>query len=204
MEHNNKYEHDIVYIHGAFASSICFNRMRERLPDHNAHNIEYNIDQDLESIILDISAYITKIGRPVSIISHSLGGVIAVAVSNINPLVSTILTMGTPFGGSKAANIMKWFNHHIMFESICTTSSTLRRIAKTPISCPVTCIVTSKMGNPMFTELNDGVVTVASQMTLKGAHYIKLSVTHSEVLVMDESITIARNMIFVKDNVCIM
>lgn len=186
----------IVYIHGAFASSIGFIRIMEKLPNHIAYTPEYTIEDALDHIIMNISNSISEVGEPVSIVSHSLGGVIAVAISQINPLVTNILTMGTPFGGCKAADMIKWFNKHIMFDNISTTSPILRRIAKTPLTCPIKSIVTSKGGNPMFTEPNDGVVTVASQTMLLGPEYVYMDVNHSEVLVTDLAIQIAKDFIF--------
>ena len=188
----------IFYIHGAFSSAIGFTRIIEKLPDHTAHTPEYTVDHSLESIILDINAQIVKLGKPVTIVGHSLGGVIAVAISHINPLVTNVVTMSSPFGGSKAADVMKWFNHHIMFESICTTSATLRRIRTSKLQCPVTSIITNKGGNPMFTEPNDGVVTVASQLALAGSKYVTLSVGHSEVLLTDDAVKITHDIVFAK------
>jgi pimeloyl-ACP methyl ester carboxylesterase len=186
----------IVYVHGACASGKSFTRIKEKLPEHQAHIVEYTMDTDLELVVAKIDAMIKQIGKPVSIISHSLGGVLSVAASHMNPLITGVMTMGTPFGGCKAADMIRWFNRHIMFEGISTHGAVIRRNLATPLSCRVVSVVTSKSGNPMFMEPNDGVVTVASQTALKGPEYIHLYNTHNEVLMSDEVVAIAKSFIF--------
>lgn len=186
----------IVYVHGACASGKSFTRIIEKLPEHQAHIVEYTMDTDLEQVVRKIDAMIKQIGKPVSIISHSLGGVLSVAASHMNPLITGVMTMGTPFGGCKAADMIRWFNRHIMFEGISTHGVVIKRNLSTPLNCRVVSVVTSKSGNPMFLEPNDGVVTVASQVALKGPEYIYLHNTHNEVLMSDEVVAIAKSFIF--------
>ena len=187
----------IVYVHGAFSSGKSFTRIQEKLPAHHAYFVEYTMDTDLEQVVAKINAAVKTIGKPVSIISHSLGGVLSVAASHMNPLIDNVLTIATPFGGCKAADMMRWFNHHIMFDAISTKGPVIRKNLGKPISCTVKSIVTSKGGNPMFFEANDGVVTVASQVALKGPEYVHLNFNHSEILMTDEAVEIARSFIFV-------
>jgi pimeloyl-ACP methyl ester carboxylesterase len=186
----------IVYVHGACASATSFTRIKEKLPDHQAYFIEYTMDTDLSVVVSKIALLVNTIGEPVSIISHSLGGVLSVAASHVNPLITSVMTMATPFGGCKAADMIRWFNRHIMFEGISTQGKLITKTLRTPISCPVVSVVTSKSGNPMFAEPNDGVVSVASQTALKGPNYIHLNYTHNEVLMSDEVVSIAKNLIF--------
>lgn len=154
------------------------------------------MDLELEKVVAKIDALVKSIGEPVSIISHSLGGVLSVAASHMNPLIQGVMTMGTPFGGCKAADVIRWFNRHIMFEGISTHGSVIRKNLNTPLSCRVVSIVTSKGGLPMFLEPNDGVVTVASQVALKGPEYIYLNHSHNEVLMSDEAVAVAQTFIF--------
>lgn len=186
----------IVYVHGACASGKSFTRIKEKLPEHQAHFVEYTMDSELEVIVAKIDELIKNIGAPVFIISHSLGGVLSVAASHLNPLITGVMTMGTPFGGCKAADLIRWFNRHIMFEGISTHGRLITKTLNKPLSCRVVSVVTSKSGNPMFLEPNDGVVSVASQVALRGPNYIYLNYSHNEVLMSDEVVSIAQNFIF--------
>lgn len=190
-------EHTIVYIHGAFASQRSFVRIKDKLPAHTQITPEYSVETELSQIIENIDAMITQYGKPVSIVGHSLGGVIAVAIANNNPLVQKIITMGTPFGGCKAADLFKWFNPHVMFDGISTKSTIIRKNLASKLKCPVRSLVTTHGNNPMFFEPNDGVVSVASQISLKGPEYIQVPFSHSEVLMTDDAVNYIKEFIFV-------
>lgn len=186
----------ILYIHGAFATSSSFNRIRENLPDHEAILLEYNVGENIGNVIADCLAKIEEQDKPVSIVAHSLGGVLASHVALKSKLVDKVITMSTPFGGSKAADMMKWFNPHPMFETICSSSSLLRNLHNSQAGCPTRSLVTTEGQNPMINEANDGVVSVKSQTAWLAPEYIKVPYNHFEVLLVDETITKIKEFLF--------
>jgi pimeloyl-ACP methyl ester carboxylesterase len=186
----------ILYIHGAFATPGSFTRIKEKLPNHEAILLEYNVGDDIEKIIVDCVKLLKENGKRVSIVAHSLGGVLAARIAQKSTLVDKAITMSTPFGGSKAADMMKWFNPHPMFETISSTSSLLRRLYQSDAGCPTRSLVTVKGENPMINEDNDGVVSVKSQTAWNAPEYISVPYNHFEVLLADETITIIKEFLF--------
>ena len=99
----------IVYIHGANASPASFNFIRQYFGEHQATFITYNTETDLADVVLDVANALPK-NEHVSIVGHSLGGVIGVAVSQIpahSGVVDRIVTAGSPFSGSDVARRLR-------------------------------------------------------------------------------------------------
>lgn len=188
----------IVYIHGAFSSSLGFTRVIEKLPEHNRLTPEYSVSRPAAKVIQDIDAMIKDANVPVTIVSHSLGGIIGVSISQRNPLVNQVITMSTPFGGSKAADLIKWVKPHTLFSTISTTSPIILEMHHKALRCPVTSIVTTRGDNPMFNEPNDSVVTVESQRALKGAIYHSMNYNHNEILMSDDIVNMVYQLVFNK------
>jgi pimeloyl-ACP methyl ester carboxylesterase len=186
----------ILYIHGAFASSISFNRIKEKLPEHEAIMLDYTVDDDLRQVIDDCVKKLKESGKHVSIVAHSLGGILGSIIAQKSQLVDLAVTMSTPFGGSKAADVLKWFNPHPMFEHICTSSSLLRSMYSNPAGAPTLSLVTTKGRNPMMNEDNDGVVSIHSQTAWDAPQYVTVPYSHVEVLVADETITKIKEFLF--------
>ena len=189
----------IVYIHGAFGSACGFTRLIEKLPEHHRFTPEYLVSRPISKVIQDIDALIRNVGKPVTIVGHSLGGVIGVSVSQRNQLVEQVITISSPFGGCKAADLLKWVKPHTFFETISTTSEIIREMHRRGLECPVTSIVTIRSDNPMFDEPNDSVVTVESQRALKGAMYNTVNYNHNEVLMTDEVVDMVERLAFKKE-----
>lgn len=186
----------IVYIHGAFCTGLSFTRIKENLPQHVAVLPEYAVEQPLQEVIARISSQITHEGEDVHIVAHSLGGLVAVAVAQRNTLVKSVVTMGSPFGGSVAADAFKWFSSHQLYQSLDKNGSVIRSIQDNLLPCPVRCIITTSGNNPMLYEANDGVVSIKSQMALKSAERIRVNINHSEVLMSDVAIGLVKEFIF--------
>lgn len=189
-------ERAIVYIHGAFSSSLSFIRIRERLPKHNAILIEYTVDKPIQEVIDSAVADINSLGCDVDVVSHSLGGVIAISSAHRTNKIKSVVTLGTPFGGSVAADTLKWFSTHELYQSCHTNSPVLKSLHKTPLPCPVRGIVTTMGNNPVMYEPNDGVVSVRSQMALRGVEIVKVPLNHFEVLIADVTVRLIREFIF--------
>jgi pimeloyl-ACP methyl ester carboxylesterase len=186
----------ILYIHGAFATPSSFNRIKEKLPNHEAILLEYNVGDNINEVITKCVKQLKEKNERVSIVAHSLGGVLAAIIAQKCSLVDKTITMSTPFGGSKAADMMKWFNPHPMFETISSQSSLLRNLYQSKAGCPTRSLVTTKGQNPMINEDNDGVVSVKSQTAWNAPEYVSVPYNHFEVLLADETITIIKEFLF--------
>lgn len=186
----------ILYIHGAFASSTSFNRIREKLPEHEAILLDYTVDDNLTKVIDDCVKKLKESGKRVSIVAHSLGGILGSIIAQKSQLVDQVVSMSTPYGGSKAADIIKWINPHPMFEQICTSSPLLRSLYAKPAGAKTLGIVTTMGKNPMMKEDNDGVVSIDSQTAWKEPEYVTVAYSHVEVLVANETITIIKEFLF--------
>jgi len=188
----------IIYIHGANSTPATFNYIKRSLPKHSAIDISYQNDIDLEDIIEDAYSRIPE-GKPVHIIGHSLGGLIAVAISQLNEVrkdkqIEKILTISSPFGGCKGADLLRWiYPTHRLFSDISTVSPTVRVIKKIGAVVQTKCLVTNHGAIPLINGENDGVVSVESQMALKGAEFAKQSHNHFEVLLSDDTVNSIRD-----------
>lgn len=171
----------ILYIHGANATPGSFNYIRSKLPQHRECAITYDAGDPLETLI-DMAG--SMIVEPCHIVAHSLGGVIAVAVSQRNPdKVLSVTTLATPFGGSEAAtraSVLLPFNTFL--KNIHTHNPTLREIINVGPVVPTTTIIATAGSNMFESRPNDGVVTLDSQRAFEGTRQHEVSLNHFEVL----------------------
>lgn len=189
---------NIVYIHGANSSARSFRYFQKCLPEHEYLNIEYTVDTPLKSNIAEIQDLIQDrfSDENVSIVGHSLGGVIAIALHNTLETLDRTITISAPFGGSKIVEYFRWIcPRYQMFEDIKTTSPIIREIKQTPINKPVLSLVTTGGGNPLLGEANDGTVTVRSQKAIRGLNYINYDLNHFEVLLSNRVVDEIENFI---------
>jgi pimeloyl-ACP methyl ester carboxylesterase len=172
----------IWYIHGANSSPLSFSWIKQQLPAHTMRNISYSADNPVANTIKCLQEKADSEQQPIHIISHSLGGIIAVSLARLCSNVNSVVTMSTPFGGSKMADRLRWWYPCQMFEDIYTGSRTIQNLQLSFRDVPVLSFVTTGGGVQMMQEPNDGVVTVESQLRLSGARYIHLPLNHFEVL----------------------
>lgn len=191
----------ICYIHGAWATSSGFTYIRKNLPEHEAVTIDYNTDLGLTQIIEKCqNALKPHSGDKISIVGHSLGGLVSLELSHRLKNIDKVITISTPFGGSLHAAYLKWFfPTYRIYHDISPTSRDLIRIRlKGPIK-PTLSIVTHGQSstNPLFGEPNDGVVTLQSQMMLRNTIYKKIQSTHHEVLQDEKTVDEIKNFLWV-------
>ena len=109
---------NIVYIHGAFASPMSFQRIREQLPSHVATLPEYDVSSPLTNIISKVEHVIDEMGTDVHLVAHSLGGITVMYLAQNHPRVKSVFTMSSPFGGSKIADSLRWFSGHELYRTL--------------------------------------------------------------------------------------
>lgn len=173
----------VWYIHGANSTPLAFAYIKSRLPEHDMVDVAYGHDQSIAELIDALVESVDVEERPVNIIGHSLGGVIGAAVAQKSTNVRKLVTLAAPFGGSKAAGVLRWAVASNLLDDIQPHSSVVSGLRQRSLTTPTISFVTTA-GYPLvfFNEPNDGVVTVQSQMALKGPQYIEKQVNHFEVL----------------------
>jgi pimeloyl-ACP methyl ester carboxylesterase len=188
----------VVYIHGAFSSGVSFQRIMEALPKHEMITPQYDVKQSLGDIIDAVNDLIIELDSDVHIVSHSLGGIVGVGVAHINDRVKSVLTMSTPFGGSRLANTLRWFNTHELYRSLASNNPILTAISRKPLECDLKSIITTVGNNPMMFEKNDGVVSLKSQTALQYGEKVAIPLNHFEVLLSNETVNLVKNFTFKK------
>lgn len=174
----------ILYIHGANATPTSFAFIFSNLPHHISYFFEYSVDDSLNTIVAQASDMLKEIEGPVTIVGHSLGGVIAACLAHEHPqTVKQVLTMSTPFGGSEFATqmaVLMPFNQ--LLASINKYNPTLLALRNSLPPCPVHSLITNAGGTSMISGENDGVVSVASQLDYPATTQLVSPNNHFEVL----------------------
>lgn len=184
----------IWYIHGAASTPLSFNWMKINLPPHVAVDIVYESETPLEETVNRLRIQASKCSNPPVIIGHSLGGVIAAAIAQTVP-VEKVVSLASPFGGSFAASLMRWFLPSQLFRDISQQSVILSALRHKKISAPMLSFVTDS-NLTIMGEKTDGVVTVSSQKALDGPTYVTVPYNHFEVLLAPDVIKRINNFIF--------
>jgi pimeloyl-ACP methyl ester carboxylesterase len=187
----------IWYIHGAASTPASFLWIKSQLYSHDAVDVSYTNKEPLADTISYLRQRASEEKRPINIIGHSLGGVIAAAIAQ-EIWVRRIVTMGTPFGGSMAASVMRWFMPTQLFRDISQQSPVMTNLKLKPPKTPILSFVTDS-SLVVLGERTDGVVTVSSQKALKGPTYITIPCNHFEVLLSHEVVSITNDFIFKSD-----
>lgn len=176
----------ILYIHGANASELSFEFIRQNLPNHTGLCVNYSVDNLISDTVKDIEEFCEKEfkKKPFSIIAHSMGGLIALKlIQNKKLNVEKLLTMATPFNGHKFAEFLKWvFPSYQLYEDISPSSPFIRGIQRIHFNIPIRSIVALSGFNPVFRQPNDGVVTVESQLAFKHTEFFEVNLCHFEIL----------------------
>ncbi len=186
----------VAYIHGLNSSHRSFAYLTQNLPQHNIIKINYKSHQPLADSILEVRKQIPK--GPVTLIGHSLGGVISTLLVSDDPgRFESLVTISSPIGGSRAANYMRWMpGHPAILEHITPTSSYIRQLSTFQTEIPTLSIISTGGHLPTSNEANDSVVTVMSQKALLFGKKIEVKANHFEVLMHEKTLEAINKHIF--------
>ncbi len=175
----------ICYIHGLGATPKTFNYLRYSLPSHDAILVEYDASQRIMDSFEQVKSQITSIIRAdqeYTIIGHSLGGIVGALIAHEDEFAK-LITISSPFGGSTAAEAMKWMfpNSPVLWDLI--PMSTALQIARqvTRQSKGIVSFISTAGHVPTMAEKNDGVVSIESQRQTPGKQ-IDVDANHFEIV----------------------
>jgi pimeloyl-ACP methyl ester carboxylesterase len=182
---------NLVYIHGANATSESFNYIRSKLG--NGIDVNYDSRNGFENNLRDMQIQL-KDHNDLFFIAHSLGGIYSLHLANAMPAaVKGAITLSTPYGGAEVADYAKYFlPFSRLMRDIGPSSWVMKQASRIKIQHPWTNIVTVKGQSPFMHEPNDGVVTIASQKHHADMELVEVDCNHYEVVLSDAVIEIVK------------
>lgn len=185
---------NLVYIHGASATSDSFNYIRGKLG--KGIDINYDSRNGFENNLEDMQDRLFDVEN-MFFIAHSLGGIYSLHLANALPKnVLGAVTLSTPYGGAEVAEFAKYFlPFSRLLRDIGPNSWAMRQADRIKIQHPWTNIVTMKGQSPFINEPNDGVVTINSMQYHDGMELVEVDFNHYEVVLSDPVIKIIRDRI---------
>jgi len=179
----------LVYIHGASATSESFNYIRSKLGDGIAVNYDSRngFENNLTMLKEQLAPY-----QEIFFVAHSLGGIYALHLANAIPTqVLGAVTLSTPYGGAEVADFAKFFlPFSRLMRDIGPSSWVMRQSNKIKIQHPWCNVVTVKGQSPFMAEANDGVVTIASMRHHADMELVEVDYNHYEVVLSNEIVEI--------------
>ena len=175
---------NLVYIHGANATSESFNYIRSKLG--NGIDVNYDSRNGFESNLKDMQLTLQD-HKDLVFIAHSLGGIYSLHLANSMPKrVLGAVTLSTPYGGAEVADYAQYFlPFSRLMRDIGPSSWSMRQADRIKIQHPWTNVVTVKGQSPFMLAANDGVVTIASQRHHADMELVDVDCNHYEVVLSD-------------------
>jgi pimeloyl-ACP methyl ester carboxylesterase len=182
---------NLVYIHGASATSESFNYIRSKLG--SGIDINYDSRNGFENNLNEMIEQLKDV-QNIAFVAHSLGGVYALHVANAMPdQVVGAVTLSTPYGGAEVADYAKYFlPFSRLMRDIGPNSWAFRQADQIKIQHPWTNIVTVKGQSAFMLAHNDGVVTVDSQKHHGDMELIEVDYNHYEVVLAEPVVKIIK------------
>jgi pimeloyl-ACP methyl ester carboxylesterase len=178
---------NLVYIHGASATSESFNYIRDRLG--KGIDINYDSRNGFENNLNDMVKQLSSV-KDIAFVAHSLGGIYSLHIANAMPeQVLGAVTLSTPYGGAEVADFAKFFlPYSRLLRDIGPNSWAMKQANKIKIQHPWTNIVTVRGHSPFLLAPNDGVVTIESMKHHADMELVEVDYNHYEV-VLNEQVT---------------
>jgi pimeloyl-ACP methyl ester carboxylesterase len=175
---------NLVYIHGANATSESFNYIRNALG--TGIDLDYDSRNGFENNLQDMLSKLSAV-KDIAFVAHSLGGIYALHIANAIPnQILGAVTLSTPYGGAEVADYAQYFlPFSRLMRDIGPSSWVMKQAKRIKIQHPWTNIVTVKGQSPFMHEANDGVVTIASQKHHEDMELVEVDYNHYEVVLSD-------------------
>jgi len=185
---------NIVYIHGASATSESFNYIRSKVG--RGTDINYDSRNGFENNLNDMLATL-KEQDDMFFVAHSLGGIYSLHIANSLPdRVLGAVTISTPYGGAQVAEVAKYFlPFSRLMRDIGPSSWAMTQADTIKIQHPWCNVVTVRGQSPFIPDANDGVVTVKSQQHHVDMELVEVDYNHYEVLQSDTVVRLVRDRI---------
>lgn len=185
---------NLVYIHGASATSESFNYIRSKIG--NGIDINYDSRNGFENNLNEMLEHLKGV-KDIAFVAHSLGGIYSLHIANALPKnVCGAVTLSTPYGGAEVADYAKFFlPFSRLMRDVGPSSWAMKRANDIKIQHPWTNIVTVKGQSPFLLEHNDGVVTVASQKHHADMELVEVDYNHYEVVLAEPVVKIIKERI---------
>ena len=180
----------LVYIHGASATSESFNYIRDKIGGNDIV-VNYDSRNGFENNLTAIKEQLGKT-KDIFFVAHSLGGIYSLHLANAIPKqVLGAVTLSTPYGGAEVAEVVKYFlPFSRLMRDIGPSSWAMKQASKIKIQHPWTNVVTVKGQSPFMAEANDGVVTISSMKHHEDMELVEVDYNHYEVVLSDQIVDI--------------
>lgn len=185
---------NLVYIHGASATSESFNFIRTKVG--KGIDVNYDSRNGFENNLKDIQRQLEGVEN-IFFVAHSLGGVYSLHLANTMPKqVLGAVSLSTPYGGAEVAEFAKYFlPFSRLMRDIGPSSWAMKQANKIKIQHPWCNVVTVKGQSPFIMEPNDGVVTIASQKHHIDMELIEVDYNHYEVVLSEQVVKLIKQRI---------
>jgi pimeloyl-ACP methyl ester carboxylesterase len=189
---------NLIYIHGASATSDSFNYIRSHVTGRPETLIEYNSNNGFAQNLVGMKQQLSNI-QDMVFVCHSLGGIYAVYLAqHFGDRVRGAVTLSTPYGGAESAEYAKYFlPFSRLLRDIGPGSAPIKDSNAIPINHPWINIVTTRGDSPWIMQPNDGVVTVSSMRRRTDMQFRELYINHYEVVMSPDAVAIINQ--FVKN-----
>lgn len=180
-----------IYIHGANASTLSWNYIREQIGD--GIMLSYNSGDSFKSNLREMKIKLEGLDG-LQFIAHSLGGIYSLHLANhFKHKTKGAVTLSTPYGGHNVPYIARYMFHwNQLLNDILPNNWPINSLNSIVLPCNWCNVVTTTGNVPWILDPNDGVVTIKSQRYRNDMELIELRCNHYEVVLDDNAVTIIK------------
>lgn len=192
-----KMKKNILFIHGAWCSKKSFSYLANELDRYSVDigYVEYDCQKmPMDEIIHrahDQLEYLASNHIPTVVVGHSMGGLIALKLSQHDAVQSTV-TLAAPLSGIRFNYVMNAFLTYYapILREMSPESTLIQSLHLAPYDKnPIDVLVADEGFSPFLVEPNDGVITKHSQKNWipEGASLTLIDANHNEILQSESS-----------------
>jgi esterase/lipase len=193
---------NVMMIHGAWSSRDSFNHITKMiemyLESYVRHIIYLEYNPNNESVydaVQKANKELSSDDTETLVIGHSLGGLIALHVSD-HKNCYRVITMASPLSGIKINRMFRPFLYARapILADIAPDSDFVRGLKKKTYEKRVDSLITTRGYNPLMTEKSDGVVSIETQEAWLPSTAVATYVSnnHYEILQSDQAFSAIR------------